>query len=300
LKRKKTISIIIAAGAGVLLIISVFVFPFLLAATPDNMEVETIESENVYPTDENEQYDETDEYDELDEMMSITITETERLLREHANILADINAISEERAIEIVNRIIYPGEGTSESPKGETRSNKYELLGARYVEAADPMDDPVWQVFLLAQSSGVSFYYPEDGRSASELLVEVRVVAISFQECCEKFSLGRDLDGEMAVFMHFDTVTLIVMELNAFTGDLIGQGWIDICEHNDPGGRFQNAAGLDWDTIMEYMELMDYSVLTPEPPPVPVVPSPQPGPESTQDPPPIPGPVPTPEPSPRP
>ena len=274
MKRKNIINIIIAAGAGVLLVISIFVFPFLLAATSDNLEIEPIESENAYPTDEIEQYDETDDLDDLDEMMSITVSETERMLIQMGANLEDINAISESEAIRIVRRIIYPGDETNESPVGETRSTKYELLGARYVEAADLIGDPVWQVFLIEQSWGVSFHYPEDERTASELLAEVRANTTGLDNCCNEFSLGRDLNGEMAVFMHYDTLTFIVFELNAFSGDLIGQGWINICEHTEPGGRFQNAAELDWETIMEYMEFMHYTALIPEPAPIPIDPTP--------------------------
>jgi len=262
LKSKKLINIITVAGACALLIFSVFVFPFILAASPDNREMETVETETTYPAEEDGQSDLA--------LVPLYQSESEQQAEsdqpESEETIIDINAISEETAIAIVLDRTSLSEATHENENGETRTHSLELRGARYFTGVDHIDAPIWRVLFYARDWARVFEYHRDGQTLEEYIAEI---SGKINGCCYSYSLGTDKNGEPAVIWDSVGESLFFFDVNAFTGALNGQGIVYLCDHTSKLGTFSYDETTDWNMLTEDMT---YWILTDilEPDPIPV------------------------------
>ena len=274
LKERKLLVIIAAAGACALLVFSIFIFPLIIASTPENLEIKTILSENQHPTDEMEQYNDNEEYDDPNEVESSNKTERESQLESITMVSAifettgldstvvnvigrvDINAITEEAAIDIAQRAVMPTEDdaqpTVKRPAGETITSASEFRSTRYYQSVDHIDDPVWQVLFYVRTWGFAFIYPDDSQTVSVLLS-------GWDDCCFETSLDRDLTGETAVKLNYDLESIEVVEVNALTGKIIGKGEIVLCDHIKSIRTFSYDKYTDWLWAKEYDYFIDMS-----------------------------------------
>jgi len=265
LKNKKAISLIAIYGACLMFVFSVLIFPFILAATPKNQEIETIEIETAHPAEESANPDDS--------------RYMESLQREIVNwrITPDINAISKETAISIVLEKLSLGGETYESAIGETRMTSLELRGASYIERVDHIDAPIWRVLFYERSHGETFVYIyvvpdlEDAQSIESRLGEF---------CCSEEFIGEDNRGFPVIISSYSYENLYFIDVNAFNGEIIGQGVVGMCDHEGTKREFSYDDAIDWEMLKEiedtyYHILNDLRELNhpkPEPNPIPADP----------------------------
>ena len=279
MKNKKALGIITAAGACALLVFSVFVFPLILAASPENKELETIETNNAYPPEENREQDETPQLPEPEK--------TDQ--PDDEDVKPDINAISKETAISKVLSNIAYGEHTYVSPIGEVSNTSLELRSARYIEGVDHIDAPIWRVLFYERHFGESFVYipvnpnPEEAQSIENRIEDIKRLG---DLCCFDSFISEDKSGLPVIITSFDYKSLYFIDVNAFTGELIGQGLVGLCDHEGTKREFSYDETTDWEMLIKsediyYHTLNDIKELnhpkteapphpTPEPSPRPV------------------------------
>jgi len=289
-----------AIGACTLLAFSVFLFPLIIAATPENRGLETIETEDPYPQEELGQPDEHEP--DMQDTDSITQQEIddinknvhEEFMRQQNSNSAeeiDINAITKEMALEIVEGLysieaieIYPGKYINSDPAGDVvHIVSRRPLGARYVSAPDSTVAPVWQVFIHEQLQGTIHYRIPEGHTAESYLAEFQNYRASqFYGCCYTYSIFTRSTGTTVIQSESSIETITMIELDAFTGKELGSGWFTFCKHNTNYSQFVESEDPDWEFITDYMEYnvslpgsdgqpyqrFDYH-LTPEPTPMP-------------------------------
>ena len=246
MKNKKVIGIITAIGVCALLVFSVVVFPFILAASPENRELETIETNNAYPAEEIENPDYTEQPTEPGQQDNETTT-------------IDINAITEEMAIAIALEDIPVGDETVKSLAGATHTTSLELRGAKYIESIDHIDAPVWRVLFYAHDYGESLVYIEHQGGDDDLEHEFTYRIGDF--CCFSSSMGEDNSGLPAIITSYSYAVLYFIDINAFTGELVGQGQTAMCDHEGTKRELSYDLNTDWVMLQENMY---YWTLTPE------------------------------------
>lgn len=296
MKNKKFANIITIAGACALVIFSVFVFPFIIAASPDNQGIETIETEAAYPPDETEQPGEDGQPGEGGQPGEDGDGQQPggENQPDNGGVTIDINAISKETAIALALDAT-PHEGVDYvDPTGDTRSFSIELRGARYVESADPLDAPIWQVLFYVRDSGKMFHEIHENFTPDEYLHYLYGDMI--HDCCFVASVGSFDNGTPAIVYTHNQESLFVIEVNALTGDLVGQGIVYLCDHISRFDTFSYDDITDWSMANDFSF---YWVLVREDGKIPMpesrpIPAPQPIPEPGTTP------LPTPQPSPQP
>ena len=256
MKNKKTTSILVISGVFVLVFLSGIVFPFMLAASPELRELEKIQTEDFFPSEDINGQDTAKQDDEPEQPVEQNLA------------AIDINAISEEKAIEIVLEAFPEVLYMHDDANGTTLSNTLELRGARYVEAADSFDTPIWQVLFYADDSGRILYGIHEDYTPEEYLFLFGDAI--HMHCCESFKIGAFDNGLPAIDHSYKRENLFVIEVNAFTGELIGQGMVFLCNHIDVFGTYSYDDETDWNLVNEFTH---YWVLLPD------IDSPQPTPE---------------------
>jgi len=286
MKSKRIINIVSAIGAGVLLMFSVFVFPFILAASPENAEIETMEAGVSFPSEDAEQPDEGEQHDEACECDECDNDEQPEGAEESGTVIViDINAISKEKAIEIAIGGIK--QGTDISSVGELRTSESQVFGARYMASTDYIDVPVWRVLRYDHSRGNSFEYTPKASSVEEYFTIVYGNPDGPDNCCVEYSMGEDVNGVKVVVRNYNVESLNLIDINAFTGEVMCQWGFRVCHHTEPWRSFSGAANLDWDgaTWDEALKLFGTDLspepgLIPEPAPIPIPePTPEPSPQ---------------------
>jgi len=235
-------TIIAAICFCVLLVFSVIVFPFILAASPENREIETIEPEDFMPVEESAQ---TDENAHFDENMQL-----EELFPE----LHQSQAISKEQAIEIAMKSHHPVHGPPAyyPPVHEDSCNRgCEAVDVIYVESSNPQNAPSWYVLILERTWGESFIEVPDGYSPEEWLEIIAEHTITYQDhatdqtmpldcfhnspgndngysypVCSHLSIGVNDDGTPVVVKTYHDIYYMVSVINAFTGEWICERFI--------------------------------------------------------------------------
>ena len=225
MKTKKASGVIAAVGVCILLAFSVAVFPFILAASPDNREITTIETETVFPSEDSERDDEIGLVDETEEPdMTEESDDTEDLSGQEA--IHNINAISKEMAIEIAMEAIgFPG-GTYHRTSGESVTITRDFIEAKYIESADPADDPSWYVLFSTSSLGTLFeYIPLDLTPEEYIASRTSDPSIDYFTSDDGFLVvGIDNNGSPVIITHYARTGYVVAEIDAFTGEFIGYG----------------------------------------------------------------------------
>jgi len=281
LKSKKIKNILAISGICAMLFFSVVAFPFILAASPENRELETLETETAFPA------------EEAIEQQGITeqIDESEQPDTPEPGI--DINAISEEMALEIAKKLReqYGEEDFFwEGPDGTTRGFSREYIEAKYMASSDTAGSPSWLVLVRYRFWGEVHF---DLRDAEYNTLE-ELIAAQQERTGDAYNwtIGQNNRGVNVAKGTYDDSTYFIVEINAFTGEYIH--------------KFELKAGITClDGISTWEELMPHVVNIWEIVPVeqPVEPTPAPGPASTDpeptpEPTSMPYPAPTPEPYP--
>jgi len=229
LKTRKTKSIIAVIGACVLVVFSVAIFPFILAATPGNRGITTIETESYFPAEETEQADElemlgevehlTEKNEQADELE--TLGEAEQLIE--AETIPNINAITKEQAIAIASESLGPKVETYYSNSGTSATVSIDFLEAKYMETPDPLRDPSWYVLFAKHSSGTSIsHVPPEGITPEEYLQ--KILDDPLLSNGSDLIIGTDNNGYPVIIDHFSRTLYVVVEVNALTGEYILYG----------------------------------------------------------------------------
>ena len=224
MKTKKASGMIAMVGVCILLAFSVGVFPFIIAASPDNREITEIEQETVFPTEDDEQNveigliiepEKSNETEQSDEAEGLDEQET----------IPNINAISKEMAIEIAMEAVgYPG-GTYYRTSGESVTITREFIEAKYMESADPADDPSWYVLFSSSSLGTSFeYIPPELTPEEYMAARAGGPGDAFTSYDGFLAIGTDNNGFPVIITHYGRTGYIVAEGDALTGEYIGYG----------------------------------------------------------------------------
>ena len=206
MKTRKAKSIIVVTGACALVIFSVAVFPFILAASPVNRGITTIESESLFPAEETEQ---TSEIETLGEVERFIETET----------IPNINAITKEQAIAIASESLVPKIGTYFSISGTDITISRDFLEAKYMECPDPLVDPSWYVLFATHSSGTTVSNIPEGITPEEYLQKILDDPL-LSEGSDPM-IGTDSNGNPVVIDRHDRTGYVVAEVNALTGEYI-------------------------------------------------------------------------------
>jgi len=155
----------------VLAVFSIFVFPFILAASPGNMDIEVIDMEDDFnvkepdPVPESEpgaEYEQPSarEEDPGSQPDSYPVPEPGPVPVDPdpvPEVAIDSNAISMDQAIEKAWELfIFPDENET-TPAGENRGHSTVFLEARYMESDDPAGDPSWFLLFEYRYWGVDY-----------------------------------------------------------------------------------------------------------------------------------------------
>jgi len=304
-----------AVGVCALLFISGVVFPFMLAATPENSELETIETEEVLPAEELNMPDESD-IPRDDEQYS----EPEHLDAQEPDI--NINAISKEMAIEIAVEAYDIGLWEYECPTtGETRNTLSEVIEAIYMENSDSESSPSWLILIKNRFWGVQHTMFIDGRIISDIysdLSSLEEYVIAMEELYGdhySWTIGTNKKGDPVAMAAYDNATYYIIVVDAFHGVITRH--IDLIQGVTSIEGISSPAELSpyIERALDVVEIVmgdgseGFIYLAPEPEPYPIILTPAPTPQPTsmpqsnsqtetgQDPNQV---VPTPEPSPQP
>ena len=217
---KKHSRIIAAICIGALAIFSIFVFPFILAASPANQEIEVIEMEEAFPAHEPDAVPE----DGFETLPDFAVEPGAELLPEPDPIPININAISEEQAIALAWELFAFPEAYDVTPEGAERGHATEFIKAVYVDSTDPASDPSWFLLFSYRYWGSSFAYIPEGLTQEEALnreMEQDVFGYA------RFSIGTDNFGVPVIKWDFGASHYEMVEINALTGEWIGSGMTD-------------------------------------------------------------------------
>jgi len=209
---KRHSRIIAAICIGALAVFSIFVFPFIIAASPGNMDIETIETEDVFPAEE--------PYPEP-EPVAETAPEPMPEPEPEPEVVIDINAISEEQAIALAWELYMFPDEDGVNPAGERRGNTTVFIEAKYVESTDPASDPSWFLLFSYSYWQKMFVYIPEGLTQEETLyreMEQDIFGLA------RFSIGTDNFGVPVIKWESSGSHYEMVELNALTGEWIGSG----------------------------------------------------------------------------
>ena len=209
MKTRNVKSIIAVTGACALVVFSVAVFPFILAATPENRGITTIETESYFPAEETEQISESEPFGEAEHYYE---TET----------IPNINAITMEQAITIASESIVPRVGTYYNNSGTDITISRDFLEAKYMESPDPLRDPSWYVLFVGHSSGTTVNHIPEGITPEEYLQKILDDPL-LSEGGDPM-IGTDNFGYTVIIDHHSRTAFIVAEVNALTGEYICYG----------------------------------------------------------------------------
>jgi len=196
-------------GVCALVVFSVAVFPFILAATPENRGIVTIESESYFPDEENEQADELEMPGDAEQLIE-------------AETIPNINAITKEQAIAIASESLVPKVGRYYNNSGTDVTVSRDFLEAKYMECPDPLREPSWYVLFAGYSSGTTVNHIPEGITPEEYLQKILYDPL-LSEGSDPI-IGTDNFGNTVIIDHHSRTGFIVAEVNALTGEYICYG----------------------------------------------------------------------------
>ena len=276
MNKRTTEGIITITGACILVLLSVFVVPFILSSPPENRTLETIENENIYPSEVIEGIYETEQHLDLSHLMSQpdqnsreveTINICNRSSVKTAGVETDINAIPIRMAIAIADEVIlsrseftyslyeeppHPFSRVWRGSFGGGHSYGATPLGVRYIEPVDHLSAPIWQVLFSEHISGnAHIKIPEESTP-----VEHRIFLLENDNCTQCEILLFDETDEEGSFIRrkYTYEVLIVIDINAFTGDFINKGEINFCDHDTGLRIFSTGGKTDQNLVDEYVQ----------------------------------------------
>jgi len=281
---KKQSTIIVAICVCALAAFSVFVFPFILAATPGTMEIETIEPEDTYPVEETEPIPDDASAPGSDHTF-YPGPENEPASAAGSDPDININAISREQAIAIA--IAYYEDmnpDTFVNERGETRTNSHAFVDIKYIESTDPVSAPSWFALFSYRTWGVTHdpipekYTPEEYLKIAEESYKMAIIEPPNYASYTSFSLGTNSFGETVVIRSYDISGFDLIEIDALTGEYVGYGikkydeLIDLYKFVN-GEEVKKFMDNWWTLIIE--SPVEHDPLAPEPTPQPTsVPTP--------------------------
>jgi len=228
---KKQSTIIVAICVCALAAFSVFVFPFILAATPGTMEIETIEPEDTFPAEEPDLVSADDGSAPESDHTFYPGDEPEPAYAEGPDPTININAISREQAIAIAMAFYDDmNPETFVNERGETRTDSHAFVDVRYIESTDPISDPSWFALFSYRTWGVSHdpipekYTPEEYLKIAEESYNMAIIDSPNYASYTSFSLGTDSFGETVVIRSYDISGFDLIEIDALTGEYVGYG----------------------------------------------------------------------------
>ena len=205
MKAKTRSGFVVLLCVCMLLVLSVFVIPIIIARPPKNREITALAAEAFFPEETGGYQDEPSQEDKT------------------ADSIIDINAIPQERAIQLAYRSILlngssisagvsVGSGSGGSSNREVTTT---ILGAGYVDRTDPTADPVWLFLVSVQCTGENYELIPGALTAEEYLV--------LQERAGKdCRIGVNRDGIPVLVLPYDLTVYYIIEVNALTGECIG------------------------------------------------------------------------------
>jgi len=235
-----------------LLVFNFFIFPDVLAASPENRGIETITTETAPPAmAQSEVQAEPDIQDESDVQEEPGVREQPDVQEEPAKqdepdvqegidiqegsflqeSVPSINAISKERAIEIAK-----GDGFMPSVTYEYGGAVYHstttVIGAKYIESDSPASDPSWFILFGQIGHGEYSISVPEGYTAEEYLAHLRTMDdiyfgsenMALVTDWDMVESGVDSDGKPVLIYHDITPNHYMVELNALTGAYISGG----------------------------------------------------------------------------
>ncbi|MDR2599960.1 MAG: hypothetical protein LBC73_06755 [Oscillospiraceae bacterium] len=245
---KKHSRAIAAICFGILLIFSLVVFPLILAATPSNSSIEAIEPNNNLNQTDSDYIPEFDTPDHdaqnNDELNNDTqnhlIQSSETIYNNAQNnntkssdstpttgepptpmpAIFFHNAITEEEAIRIAwEGFLFP-EGETKNPDGTTHWHTTNLIEARYIECPISLSSS-WFVLFSYRYGGILHENVPDGSTVEDILN--RPVGNYLLDMAN-FSSKIDENGNTIVVWEYDSTHYEMVEINALTGEKIGNG----------------------------------------------------------------------------
>ena len=275
---KRQSTIIVAICVGGLAAFSVFVFPFILAAAPATMEIETIEPEDNFPAEEPGSVP-ANESEPESEHVFYPGTEPEPVPANESEPAININAISREQAIAIA--MAYYEEMNPETyvnDRGETRTSSHAFVDVKYIDSTDPVSDPSWFALFSYRTWGVTHdpipekYTPEEYLRIAKECYEMAIIDSPNYASYTSFSLGTNSIGETVVIRSYDISGFDVLEINALTGEYVGFG---IKKYDELIDLYNFVNGVEvkefmdnwWTLIVE--SPIEHDPLAPEPTPQP-------------------------------
>ena len=276
---KKQSTIIVAICVCALVAFSVFVFPFILAASPGTMEIETIEPEDAFPAEDPEPVPANAGAAPGLEDEFYSGNEPEPVPAEEPNPAIDINAISKEQAIAIA--IAYYDDmnpDTFVNDRGETRSCSSAFVDIKYIENTDPVSAPSWFALFSYRTWGVTHdpipekYTPEEYLEIAKECYKMAINESPNFASYTSFSLGKNSFGETVVIRSYDISGFDLVEIDARTGEYVGYG---IKKYDELIDLYKLVNGVEikefmdswWTLIME--SPVEHDPLAPEPTPEP-------------------------------
>ena len=275
MKNNKVLGFLIAGGACVLFLFSIFMFPRILSEPPVNRKMESIKPENVYTAEEVGHAAGTAQPGDPDQHEQ----------EAGASVVIDINAISEEKATAIavlamrhrrdvsyadLEEMSYLCNFASRGAYTFARGARHELRGARYLQAVDHINPPIWQLLFTMRYTGASFIITPEEFTSEEYLTYL--YENDTYACCETLST----EGyEQAVRRDVAYGALVVLDIDAFSGDVVGLGEVYLCDHESEHDIFRVDLDADWRLINEYVQRWfqflesDMSIPAPKPMPIP-------------------------------
>jgi hypothetical protein len=247
---------LVILGVCALLFFSGVAFPFMLAATPENRDLETIEADDVFPAEEQEQPD-ASEQSFHPEPEPVAAGESE----------VNINAITKERALEIAKETF--GDFQNAYSSDGIRSRYIYYIDAKYMDSSSVENVSSWFVFIELQLRGEQFFaLNENYTSLEELLDDMQAI----HGDNDNWFIDTNNEGRTVVIRSYHYIDFIVVEINALTGELVSQGTIPTSKDDFNLDWFSS-----WDGLKVY--LSDIVQINPDPPPIPgahPIPTPEP------------------------
>jgi len=281
---KKQSTTFVAICVCALVAFSVFVFPFILAATPETMEIETIEPEDTFPAEELGLPPDNGSEPESENVF-YPGPEHEPAPADGPDPAININALSREQAIALAIAFYEDmNQETFVNDKGETRTSSHAFVDVKYIESTDPASDPSWFALFSYRTRGETHdpipenYTPEEYLRIAKECYDMAIIESPNYASYASFSLGTNSFGETVVIKSYDINGYDVVEIDAFTGEYIGYG---IKMYDELGNLDRFIDGIEfkefmdnwWVLIME--SPVEHDPLTPEPTPQPTsVPAP--------------------------
>jgi len=204
MNNKNNTRIIAIICFGTIAIFSILVFPFILAASPGNLDIRLIEMEDFLSTGNPAP---------VVNNGSENVTEPEPF---NTN-----NLITKEQAIELAWKTFPYRTGVETTPEGGIYAYHTEFIDARCIENTDPESDPSWFLLFLSGFRQVSYLLIPEGYTQDEYLSK-----IAGEDFLALVNLTAETDdsGNLMVNWEFYGSQYEMIELNAVTGEQIGSG----------------------------------------------------------------------------